>query len=214
MRVLVHIELDQELYEYAQNRDWFTTVLGVDEVSARPMIGLISFDGHAIAAVALVQRGGRVATRKHIVRISSFVWIDELPIAELLEALPSTVRRFFAVGALTPGTATRTIPTLIGLRPDDADAIMELVEQADRPARRVPGGGENQALEKDAVGLALGSPGSATRRSATGRPRQTTARRRPPASCPDYATSDSARIRSSTTTPGYSVTGRSSAARP
>lgn len=159
MRVLVHTERDSELYEYAQNRGWFTTVLGMDEVSAQPMIGLISFDGYAVAAVALVERGGRVATRKHVVRISHFVWIDELPFVDLHEGLPATVRRFFGLGMLTPGTAAQTIPTLVELRPDNGAEIMDLVAQLERPRPRALPGGQTLAMEKDAVSLAMGLAG-------------------------------------------------------
>lgn len=159
MHVLVHTEQDPELHEYAQNRDWFTTVLGVAEVSAQPMIGLISFDGDSVAAAALVERRGRVATRKHVVRISRFVWIEELQLTELPDALPSTVRRFFGFGSLTAGTAAQTIPTLVGLRPESAEEIMALVAALERPRpRRLPGG-EVLAMEKDAVGLAIGLAG-------------------------------------------------------
>jgi hypothetical protein len=155
MRVLVHTEQDPELFEYAQNRDWFTTVLGVGEVSAQPMIGLISFDGYSVAAAALVERKARVATRKHLVRISRFVWIEEVPFAELQAALPSTVRRFFGLGALTAGTAAQTVPTLLGLRPHSAEQIMELVAQLERPRRAALRGGEILAMEKDAIVVAM-----------------------------------------------------------
>jgi hypothetical protein len=137
------------------NRGWFTTVLGAGDAPTSRLLALVSFEPGEIKAVALLERQRRAATRKHVVKVSSFVWIDPLSLGDLEAALPSSVRRFFGLGLLGEGTGLRTMETIRRLRPEQADEIGRLERALDRPPVRRGAAAEIVAMEKDAVGIAL-----------------------------------------------------------
>jgi hypothetical protein len=155
IRVFVLIEGDGELYEYARNRGWFTTVAGLEEAPAQPFLGLVGFERGSIQAVALIERHHRVATRKHLLRVSKFSWFDSLLLSELQKAMTANVRRFLAEGLLGKGTGRKAIETLQTLRPDIADEIAALERRMERRPPRRGAGAAILAMEKDAVGVAL-----------------------------------------------------------
>ncbi len=153
------IEEDGELYEYARNRDWFTTVAGLAEAPAQPFLGLIGFEPGQIEAAALIERQQRVATRKHRLLVSAFVWFAALSLAELRDAMPGSVRRFLGDGLQSQGTGLRAVETLRELRPDVDSEIAGLEERLERPPPRRRTGAATLAMEKDAVGVALNIAG-------------------------------------------------------
>jgi len=149
------IEHDWELFEYAFNRGWFTTVLSVVDAPTSRLLALVSFESGEIKAVALLERQRRAATRKHLVKVSNFIWIDPLSLDDLEAALPSSVRRFFGLGLLGKGTGLRAVETIKHLRPEQAEEIKRLEGALDRPPLRRGSAAEIVAMEKDAVGVAL-----------------------------------------------------------
>jgi hypothetical protein len=159
IRVFVLIEEDGELYEYARNREWFTTVAGLEEAPAQPFLGLVGFEPGRIEAAALIERQQRVATRKHRLRVSAFIWFEALSTAELRDAMPASVRRFLGEGLQSKGTGSRAVETLRGLRPDVDSEIAALEARLKRPPSRRRAGAATLVMEKDAVGVALGMAG-------------------------------------------------------
>jgi hypothetical protein len=155
IRVSLLSERDAELFEYAFNRGWFTTVMRVGDAPTSRLLALVSFDPGEIKAVALLERQRRAATRKHLVRVSNFIWIDPLSLDHLQAALPASVRRYFGIGLLGKGTGLRTMETVKQLRPEQADEIGRLERELDRPPMRSGAAAEIVAMEKDAVGVAL-----------------------------------------------------------
>ncbi len=155
MRVILQIETDSDIYEYARNRDWFTTVVGAADLIGEQLIVLVGFEEGQVEAAALLERQRRVATRKHLTRVSDFVWFDPLPVAELRDALPGGVQRHLRSGLLPLATGTRAIEALRALRPDIDDELSLLERRLQRPGVRRRSGIETVAMERDAVGLAL-----------------------------------------------------------
>jgi hypothetical protein len=155
IRVSLLTEYDWELFEYAFNRGWFTTVLGVGDAPTSRLLALVSFEPGEIKAVALLERQRRAATRKYLLKVSNFIWIDPLRLDDLKAALPSSVRRFFGLGLLGEGTGLRAMEAVKRLRPEQADEIGRLERALDRPPLRRGAAAEIVAMEKDAVGVAL-----------------------------------------------------------
>lgn len=155
IRVFLLIEHDGELFEYAFNRGWFTTVLGVGDAPTSRLLALVSFEPGEIKAVALLERQRRAATRKHLLKVSNFVWIDPLSLDDLEAALPTSVRRFFGLGLFGEGTGIRAMEAVKRLRPAQANEIGRLERALDVPPVRRGAAAEIVAMEKDAVGVAL-----------------------------------------------------------
>jgi hypothetical protein len=146
-----------DLAEIVSEAHEFTTV-GVGQGIPKLTLGVISF-GEGLAAVGLVEKGAAVATRRRRFKVTQTEAIEPpLQIDELIAEMSPRLQRHVHFGLVAERTSEEACAALGRLRPELAPHIARLRRRIAEPTFRRPGY-ETAALEKDAIGLALGFQG-------------------------------------------------------
>lgn len=156
IRVFLLSDPDPTLGDRIREKDYVTSVIETG-VAPRVSIGLLTFtDDEAVEAIALVSRGGAVATRKVRIRIDEISEIEPpLQLTEIQAALEPKFARHMRHGMLAEETGNRVLAALEELRPELAGPLATLRARVRPPVVRRTKATHTLALERDAVGLAM-----------------------------------------------------------
>jgi hypothetical protein len=161
VKVVLYKAPSYQHFERLQGSGTATDVIRSESGYARRNLALVSFEGDSIDGLAVLSRGRVVATATHVVRLSSFSEITAVDLDSLISEVPARMRRHVVPGLLSPKTAQAVLDALQRLSPDSGDVLKRLTaliepQSATSLPRRAQ---EVLALEKDAIGLALGIAG-------------------------------------------------------
>jgi hypothetical protein len=155
---------------HIKTKETFTDSISAPDWEPKQVeIFLICLEQTALHYAALVQRGRRVVTDKHLIRFSNFVEFEPaILLQDIQQKLQPQIKRYFmrastGIGErITPKTWQGLLQAIKELRPDSSKALDRLVYLRQPPLGFFEKPGfHTVAAEKDAVNIALRMAGFA-----------------------------------------------------